>query len=67
MSEAERGLAGERTTVMLTSYGPARARKDLETACNPIERLEDSTQLAIMTRELSSNGLSEDQARQMVT
>ena len=67
MGEAVRGLAGKRSAVMLANHGPVVAGKDVEAACNAIEELEDTARLALMTRGMGAQGLSEDQVRAVVT
>ena len=67
MGAAVRGLAGKRSAVMLANHGPVVAGKDVEAACNAIEELEDTARLALMTRGLSPQGLSDAQVRDVVT
>lgn len=67
MGEAVRGLAGRRSAVMLANHGPVVAGKDVEAACNAIEELEDTARLALLTRGLAPNGLTEAQIRAVVT
>ncbi|MEO0381774.1 MAG: aldolase [Pseudomonadota bacterium] len=67
MGAAVRGLAGKRSAVMLANHGPVVAGKDIEAACNAIEELEDTARLALMTRGLSPQGLSDAQVRDVVT
>jgi ribulose-5-phosphate 4-epimerase/fuculose-1-phosphate aldolase len=67
MGEAVRGLAGKRSAVMLANHGPVVAGKDIEAACNAVEELEDTARLAIMTRGMGAQGLTEDQVRSVVT
>ena len=67
MGAAVRGLAGKRSAVMLANHGPVVAGKDVEAACNAIEELEDTARLALMTRGLSPQGLSDSQVRDVVT
>ncbi|MEL6807366.1 MAG: aldolase [Pseudomonadota bacterium] len=66
MGAAVRGLAGKRSAVMLANHGPVVAGKDVEAACNAIEELEDTARLALMTRGLSPQGLSDAQVRDVV-
>ncbi|WP_299556042.1 aldolase [uncultured Tateyamaria sp.] len=66
MGEAVRGLAGKRSAVMLANHGPVVAGKDVEAACNAIEELEDTARLALMTRGMGAQGLTEDQVRSVV-
>lgn len=67
MGEAVRGLAGKRSAVMLANHGPVVPGKDVEAACNAIEELEDTARLALMTRGMGAQGLTEDQVRAVVT
>jgi len=67
MGEAVRGLAGKRSAVMLANHGPVVAGRDVEAACNAVEELEDTARLALMTRGLSPQGLTEAQIRSVVT
>ena len=67
MGEAVRGLAGKRSAVMLASHGPVVAGRDVEAACNAVEELEDTARLALMTRGLSPQGLTEAQVQAVVT
>lgn len=66
MGAAVRGLAGKRSAVMLANHGPVVAGRDVEAACNAIEELEDTARLALMTRGLSPQGLTEAQIRSVV-
>ncbi|MTH78539.1 aldolase [Paracoccus aestuariivivens] len=67
MGQAVRGLAGRRSAVMLANHGPVVAGKDLESACNAIEELEDTARLAILTRGMSPRHLTKDQIARLVT
>ncbi|MGB3689718.1 MAG: aldolase [Jannaschia helgolandensis] len=67
MGQAVRGLAGKRTAVMLANHGPVVAGRDVEAACNAIEELEATAQLALMTRGLNPRGLTDAQVRDVVT
>lgn len=67
MGAAVRGLAGKRSAVMLANHGPVVAGKDVEAACNAIEELEDTARLALLTRGLSPQGLSQAQVQAVVT
>ena len=67
MGEAVRGLAGKRSAVMLANHGPVVAGRDVEAACNAVEELEDTARLALMTRGLSPQGLTEAQVQAVVT
>jgi ribulose-5-phosphate 4-epimerase/fuculose-1-phosphate aldolase len=67
MGDAVRGLAGKRSAVMLAHHGPVVAGRDIEAACTAIEELEDTARLALMTRSLSPQMLSDAQVRAVVT
>lgn len=67
MGQAVRGLAGKRSAVMLANHGPVVAGKDVEAACNAIEELEDTARLALMTRGMSPQALTEAQIQALVT
>lgn len=67
MGDAVRGLAGKRSAVMLANHGPVVAGKDIEAACNAIEELEATAQLAMMTRGLSPRALTPEQISNVVT
>lgn len=66
MGDAIRGLAGKRSAVMLANHGPVVAAKDLETAVYAVEELEETAKLAMLTRGLKPNMLTEAQIRQIV-
>ncbi|NVO23230.1 aldolase [Donghicola mangrovi] len=67
MGDAVRGLAGKRSAVMLANHGPVVAAKDVESACNAIEELEDTARLAILMRGYDAKMLSPDMVQQIVT
>lgn len=67
MGQAVRGLAGKRSAVMLANHGPVVAGKDVEAACNAIEELEATAQLALMTRGMGPRGLTDGEVGQLVT
>lgn len=52
---------------MLANHGPVVAGKNVETACNAIEELEDTARLALITRGMQPQSLTEDQVRAVVT
>ncbi|MEO9682063.1 MAG: aldolase [Tateyamaria sp.] len=66
MGQAVRGLAGKRSAVMLANHGPVVAGKDVEAACNAIEELEDTARLALMTRGMSPQALTDAQVNAVV-
>ncbi len=67
MGDAVRGLAGKRSAVMLANHGPVVAGKDVESACNAIEELEDTARLAILMRGYDAKMLSPEMVQQIVT
>lgn len=67
MGDAIRGLAGKRAAVMLANHGPVVAGKTIEAACNAIEELEATAQLALMTRGLPVRGLTSAQVQAVVS
>jgi ribulose-5-phosphate 4-epimerase/fuculose-1-phosphate aldolase len=66
MGDAIRGLAGKRSAVMLANHGPVVAAKDLEAAVYAVEELEETAKLAMLTRGMKPNMLTEAQIRQIV-
>ena len=66
MGDAIRGLAGKRSAVMLAHHGPVVAGKDLESAVYAIEELEETANLALLTRGLNPRLLDESEIRQIV-
>lgn len=66
MGEAVRGLAGQRSAIMLANHGPVVAGKDIEAACNAIEELEESAKLAFMLRSMNANILTDTQVENVV-
>jgi len=66
MGDAIRGLAGKRSAVMLANHGPVVAAKDLEAAVYAVEELEETAKLAMLTRGLKPNMLTEAQIREIV-
>ncbi len=66
MGAAVRGLAGQRSAVMLANHGPVVAGLDLEAACNAIEELEASARLALLLRGTTPDMLSPEQVAELV-
>ncbi|SEN16814.1 Ribulose-5-phosphate 4-epimerase/Fuculose-1-phosphate aldolase [Pseudorhodobacter antarcticus] len=64
---ALRGLLGKRAAVMLANHGPVVAGKDVDSACNAIEELEDTARLAILMRGYDANMLTPEQVQNIVT
>ena len=67
MSEAERGLTGMRSAVILASHVPSFADRDVEAACNAVEEPKGMTQLALLTRRMSPRLLTSAQIRDVVS
>lgn len=67
MGAAIRGLAGKRTAVLLANHGPVVAGRDLDSAMNAIEELEETAKLAILTRGASPRMLTDAEVRAVVT
>lgn len=67
MGAAIRGLAGKRAAVLLANHGPVVAGRDLDSAMNAIEELEETAKLAILTRGASPRMLSDAEVRAVVT
>ena len=63
---AIRGLHGKRSAVLLENHGPVVAAKDLEAAVYAMEELEDTARLALLTRGMVPNQLSENQIKELV-
>lgn len=61
MGQAVRGLAGQRSAVMLANHGPVVAGRDIESACNAIEELEQTARLALLTRGLNPRLLTQEE------
>ena len=66
MGAAVRGLAGKRSAVLLANHGPVVAAKDLEAAVYAMEELEETARLALITRGMKPNMLTEAQIRDVV-
>ncbi len=67
MGDAIRGLAGKRAAVLLANHGPVVAGRDLASAVNAMEELEETAKLAILTRGASPKMLSDAEVRAVVT
>ena len=66
IGDAIKGLAGKRSAVMLANHGPVVAGKDLLSACNAIEELENSARLSLITRGLNPKLLDDNQIMSLV-
>ncbi|WP_289034625.1 3-oxo-tetronate 4-phosphate decarboxylase [uncultured Roseibium sp.] len=66
MGEAVRGLAGERTAVLLANHGPVVAGKDLESAIYAMEELEETAKLAVLLRGIEANGMGQADVERLV-
>lgn len=58
MGEAVRGLAGQRSAVLLANHGPVVAARDLQAAVFAMEELEETAKLALLTRGMHPRPLS---------
>ncbi|WP_170389864.1 3-oxo-tetronate 4-phosphate decarboxylase [Ruegeria arenilitoris] len=61
MGNAVRGLAGQRSAVLLANHGPVVAGKDIWAASFAMEELEETAKLALLTRGLNPRQLSAEQ------
>ncbi|NIZ63420.1 aldolase [Sedimentitalea sp. CY04] len=66
MGDAVRGLAGERSAVLLAHHGPVVAGKDLEAAVYAMEELEETAKLTLLTQGLSPRVLDDTQIAAVV-
>lgn len=66
MGDAVRGLAGQRSAVLLANHGPVVAGKDLATAVNAMEELEATAKLALLLRGAGAVALKTDQINRIV-
>lgn len=67
MGDAVRALAGKRSAVMLANHGPVVSGKDVFAACSAIEELEATAKLAILTKGMKPNGLSQIDIQNLIT
>lgn len=63
MGDAVRGLAGQRTAVLLANHGPVVAGKDIWAAAFAMEELEETAKLTLLTRGLNPGALTTDEVR----
>ena len=63
MGDAVRGLAGQRSAVLLANHGPVVAGKDIWAASFAMEELEETAKLALLMRGMDPHRLSEAQIR----
>ncbi len=66
MGSAVRALKGARAAVMLANHGPVVSGKDVATACNAIEEMEETAKLALLVRGSGAQTLSNEQVRALV-
>lgn len=66
MGEAVRALKGSRSAVMLANHGPVVSGKTVQSACNAIEELEETARLAMLTRGLNPQALSDGDVQALV-
>lgn len=67
MGEAVRELEGQRSAVMLANHGPVVSAASLKSAVYAIEELEETAKLALLTRNLNPNLLTEEQIAELVS
>ncbi|WP_372574308.1 3-oxo-tetronate 4-phosphate decarboxylase [Ruegeria jejuensis] len=63
MGDAVRGLAGQRTAVLLANHGPVVAGRDLWAAVFAMEELEETAKLTLLTRGLKPSVLTIEEVR----
>lgn len=63
MGEAVRGLAGQRSAILLANHGPVVAGRDLWVAVFAMEELEETAKLALLTRGAHPQALTEDEVK----
>jgi ribulose-5-phosphate 4-epimerase/fuculose-1-phosphate aldolase len=61
MGDAVRGLAGNRSAVLLANHGPVVAGKDLWATVFAMEELEETAKLALLTRGLDPKAIGPDE------
>jgi ribulose-5-phosphate 4-epimerase/fuculose-1-phosphate aldolase len=66
MGTALRGLAGQRSAVLLANHGPIVAGTDLNAATFAIEELEETARLSLMTRGMNPVMLNDRQVFELV-
>lgn len=66
LGEALRDLGGARSAVMLANHGPVVAGQTVTAACDAIEELEATARLALLTRGIGVNMLSDYQIKDIV-
>ena len=67
MGAAVRGLAGQRSAVMLANHGPVVAGKELAATVQAMEELEETAKLAMLTHGHGVIGLTPEQVQAVVT
>lgn len=66
LGEALRDLGGARSAVMLANHGPVVAGQTVTAACDAIEELEATARLALLTRGIEVNLLSDYQIKDLL-
>lgn len=66
LGEALRDLGGARSAVMLANHGPVVAGQTVTAACDAIEELEATARLALLTRGIAVDLLSDHQIKDLV-
>ncbi len=67
IGQAITGLAGKHAAVMLAHHGPVVSGKTLEAAVYAMEELEATARLALLTRGLNPNRLTDGQINEVIT
>jgi ribulose-5-phosphate 4-epimerase/fuculose-1-phosphate aldolase len=65
LAQAIRGVAGRHSAVLLANHGPVVAGKDLESATNAIEELEETARLYLLLRGLAPRILTPAQVEEL--
>lgn len=66
MGDAIRNLNGQRSAVLLANHGPVVAASDLFSAVYAMEELEETSKLALLTRGMQPNLLTEMQIKDVI-
>ena len=66
LGDVIKGVASKRSAVLLANHGPVVSGKNLESATNAIEELENTAKLSMITRGFELNLLNEKQIKEIV-
>jgi ribulose-5-phosphate 4-epimerase/fuculose-1-phosphate aldolase len=66
VADAIRALAGRHSALLLANHGPVVAGRDLDSAVNAMEELEETAKLFLLVRAMNPRLLSADQIRDLV-